>query len=165
VPSRNNRESRQFSFLFKSFFGYLQGRVRRFCRARAQERHARAAAVHSSHLVLGYSAMKMNNALVAAALFALPLTACEKKSQSAQPSAAAPAATAAAPSTANAAVGDDPAVPKLAVGTKAHCAVTGEEFTVKENTVQVTYNGKRYAFCCADCQPTFAKNPAKYAKN
>jgi YHS domain-containing protein len=62
-------------------------------------------------------------------------------------------------------VADDSSVPKLAVGTAAKCPVTGEDFTVKDSTVQVTYNGKRYAFCCADCQPTFAKNPAKYAKN
>ena len=62
-------------------------------------------------------------------------------------------------------VADDPSVPKLAVGTAAKCPVTGEDFTVKDSTVQVTYNGKRYAFCCADCQPTFAKDPAKYAKN
>ena len=46
-----------------------------------------------------------------------------------------------------------------------NCPVTGEDFTVKDITAQVTYNGKRYAFCCADCQPTFAKDPAKYAKN
>src|SRR5689334_13209509 len=104
----------------------------------------------------------MKNAVLGFALLALPLSACEKKSQSAQPAAAAPQA--AAPAAAGT-VGDDPSVPKLAVGTKAHCAVTGEEFTVKENTVQATYNGKRYAFCCADCQPTFAKNPVKYAKN
>jgi YHS domain-containing protein len=104
----------------------------------------------------------MKNALLGLAVLVLPLAACEKKSQSAQPTAAAPQAAAPA---AAATVGDDPSVPKLAVGTTAHCAVTGEEFHVKENTVQVTYNGKRYAFCCADCQPTFAKDPAKYAKN
>jgi YHS domain-containing protein len=87
------------------------------------------------------------------ALLALPLGACEKKSQTAQPATTSPTA----------AVGDDANVPKLAVGTAAKCPVTGEDFTVKESTVQVTYNGKRYAFCCPDCQPSFAKNPAKYA--
>jgi YHS domain-containing protein len=61
-------------------------------------------------------------------------------------------------------VGDDATVPRLAVGTPAKCPVSGEDFTIKADTVQVTYAGKRYAFCCADCQPTFAKNPAKYAK-
>jgi YHS domain-containing protein len=88
-------------------------------------------------------------------IVALPLVGCEKKSPTVQPTASAPAS--------GAAVGDDATIPKLAVGSAAKCPVTGEDFTVKENTVQVTYNGKRYAFCCADCQPTFAKNPAKYA--
>jgi YHS domain-containing protein len=99
--------------------------------------------------------MKMNP-LVLCALLSLPLAACDKKQ-----SAPATATTTAAP----AALGDDPAVPKLAAGTPAKCPVTGEDFTVKDSTVQVTYKGKRYAFCCADCQPTFAKDPAKYAKN
>ena len=98
--------------------------------------------------------MKMK-LLVVCALFSLPLAACDKKAATTP---AAPAATASA-------IGNDPSVPKLAVGTAAKCPVTGEAFTVKDSTVQVTYNGKRYAFCCADCQPTFAKNPAKYAKN
>ncbi len=98
--------------------------------------------------------MKMNQLLVCV-LLGLPLAACEHKSAPAAPAASTPSA----------AIGDDPAVPKLAVGAAAKCPVTGEDFTVKESTVQVTYNGKRYAFCCADCQPTFAKNPTKYAKN
>ena len=51
-----------------------------------------------------------------------------------------------------------------AVGTKAKCAVTGEDFTVDAKTQTSTYNGKVYAFCCPDCKPTFDKNPAKYAK-
>ena len=96
--------------------------------------------------------MKMKNLLLCA-LLSVPLAACEKKS------------TPAAPATTASAVGDDATVPKLAAGAAAKCPVTGEDFTVKESTVQVTYNGKRYAFCCADCQPTFAKDPAKYAKN
>ncbi|HXU73702.1 MAG TPA: YHS domain-containing protein [Polyangia bacterium] len=109
--------------------------------------------------------MKMNQLLLCA-LLALPLGACHQKSTAPTPAATkttAPATTTAAATTGK--VGDDPAVPKLAVGTAAKCAVTGEDFTVKESTVQVTYNGKRYAFCCPDCQPTFAKDPAKYAKN
>jgi|SRR5690349_20056628 YHS domain-containing protein len=98
--------------------------------------------------------MKMNP-LVLCALLSLPLAACDKK-QAPSPSANAVVA---------AALGDDSSVPKLAPGTAAKCPVTGEDFTVKDSTVQVTYKGKRYAFCCADCQPTFAKDPAKYAKN
>ena len=93
-------------------------------------------------------------------LLALPLAACDRRSRLA----CAAGHAAAAPAKAGA-IGDDPAVPKLAVGADAKCPVTGEDFTVKDSTVQVTYNGKRYAFCCADCQPTFAKDPAKYAKN
>ncbi|HEX4458528.1 MAG TPA: hypothetical protein VIA18_11195 [Polyangia bacterium] len=90
-------------------------------------------------------------------LLGLPLCACAKTS-----AAPPPAALSAAPAAA-AVVGDDPTVPRLAAGTKAKCAVTGDEFTVTNATVQVTYDKKRYAFCCADCRPTFAKNPAKYA--
>ncbi len=98
--------------------------------------------------------------LALAILLGLPLCACEKSSAATQPATlTAPAAGAAAASV----VGDDPTVPRLAAGTKAKCAVTGEEFTVTGSTIQVTYDKKRYAFCCADCQPTFAKNPAKYA--
>jgi YHS domain-containing protein len=101
--------------------------------------------------------MKMKNLLLCA-LLSVPFAGCDKKP------AAAPSTTATATAAAGA-VGDDATVPKLAAGTAAKCPVTGEDFTVKESTVQVTYNGKRYAFCCADCQPTFAKSPAKYAKN
>jgi YHS domain-containing protein len=100
---------------------------------------------------------------------ALPLAGCKDRAAEAahealhaaqvQANAAAPAA---AP--ANNVVGDDATVPRLAVGTKTKCPVSGEDFTIKADTVQVTYAGERYAFCCADCQPTFAKNPAKYAK-
>lgn len=72
----------------------------------------------------------------------------------------APAAPAAAAPVANAAA--DPA--PIAVGTKVKCPVTGEDFTVKESTKQIVHDGKRYAFCCADCAPDFKKDPAKYAK-
>ncbi len=95
-------------------------------------------------------------------VLALPLCACEKKAETAPVLTATATAT---PAAGAAAVGDDAKVPKLAVGSSAKCPVTNEEFTIKADTVQVTYAGKRYAFCCADCQPTFAKNPAKYAKN
>jgi YHS domain-containing protein len=97
----------------------------------------------------------MTKTTLALVMLALPLVGCDKKSQTAQPAASAPASSAT--------VGDDATIPKLAVGSAAKCPVTGEDFAVKESTVQVTYKGKRYAFCCADCQPTFAKNPAKYA--
>jgi YHS domain-containing protein len=100
--------------------------------------------------------MKMKN-LALCALLSLPLVGCDKDKKAATPVTATTAAAGA--------LGNDPSVPRLAAGTKASCPVTGEEFTVKDSTVQVTYQGKRYGFCCADCQPTFAKDPAKYAKN
>jgi YHS domain-containing protein len=43
------------------------------------------------------------------------------------------------------------------------CPVTGEDFTVSAKTIQVAHEGKRFAFCCADCLPEFNKNPAKFA--
>lgn len=49
-------------------------------------------------------------------------------------------------------------------GTRARCAVSGEEFTVDEKTQFSTYQGRVYAFCCGECQPTFDKDPAKYAE-
>jgi YHS domain len=55
--------------------------------------------------------------------------------------------------------------PPFPIGTKMKCAVTGEDFTVGAKTVQVVYQGKRYAFCCADCLPEFNKNPTKFARN
>jgi YHS domain-containing protein len=104
----------------------------------------------------------MKSSLLAFVMSSLVCTAaCNKP---AAPTKSPAPATAAAP-TVSAEVGDDPAVPRIPVGTKTKCAVSGEEFTVAENTVQVTYKGKRYVFCCADCQPTFAKNPAKFAVN
>lgn len=104
---------------------------------------------------------KLSSILMALTL-TLPLAACNKTAAADSKKDNATAVSGSA--NVSGAVGDDPAVPRLATGAKARCAVTGEDFTVKPSTVQVTYGGKRYAFCCADCQPTFAKNPAKYAK-
>jgi YHS domain-containing protein len=95
---------------------------------------------------------------IVAALMLLTLAGCEEK-KAAPPS---PPLTT-MPATAAVATPTDPA--PIPVGTKMKCPVTGEDFTVKENTKQVVYNGKRYAFCCADCEPDFKKDPAKYAKN
>jgi YHS domain-containing protein len=53
---------------------------------------------------------------------------------------------------------------KPAPGTRARCAVSGEEFTVDEKTQFSSYQGRVYAFCCAECQPTFEKDPSKYAE-
>jgi len=49
-------------------------------------------------------------------------------------------------------------------GEKAICAVSGEAFTVTEETKTAEYQGKYYAFCCDMCAPDFAADPAKYAK-
>ncbi|HZS39465.1 MAG TPA: YHS domain-containing protein [Polyangia bacterium] len=81
-------------------------------------------------------------------------------SESKAPAPAAQSAPVAATPVAAAAQNDPP---MIAVGTKMKCPVTGEDFTVKETTTQVVYQGKRYAFCCADCKPDFEKNPAKFA--
>lgn len=83
----------------------------------------------------------------------------------ATPPAAAPTTAAAAAPTAAAAAtptaaGGEPA--PIAVGTKMKCPVSGEDFTVKPTTQQLTYNGKRYAFCCPDCPAQFKANPTKY---
>ena len=82
------------------------------------------------------------------------LVACDKKDS-------APAAAATTPAVAGA-VGSPT---KLAVGAKAHCPVTGEDFVVAASTTQVEHGGKFYAFCCPECQPAFVKEPAKYIKN
>jgi YHS domain-containing protein len=105
---------------------------------------------------------KLGSMVMSLAL-ALALSGCTDRTAQAQTHAG-PAPNKAGASATNGGVGDDPSVPRLAVGTHAKCAVSGEDFVVDANTVQVTYAGKRYAFCCADCRPSFVKNPAKYAK-
>jgi YHS domain-containing protein len=102
--------------------------------------------------------MKMSMKISALLLSASLLAACSE-SKPAPAASAAPVAVA-APAAAPAA--GEPAL--IAVGTKMKCPVSGEEFTVKPTTQQVVYNGKRYAFCCADCKPDFEKNPAKFAQ-
>lgn len=84
---------------------------------------------------------------------ALLFSACQSKS--AAPAAALPAVTAAASAAA--------VPPPIPAGTKMKCPVTGEDFTVSARSPQLVYQGKRYAFCCADCIPEFNKNPEKFA--
>jgi YHS domain-containing protein len=50
------------------------------------------------------------------------------------------------------------------VGDKIKCAVMGEEFTLKANSLKSEYKGKTYYFCCEGCKPSFDKNPTKYVK-
>ncbi len=51
-----------------------------------------------------------------------------------------------------------------AIGTQATCPVTGETFTVKEDTLRSEHGGKHYAFCCPACKPQFDADPGKYVK-
>lgn len=44
---------------------------------------------------------------------------------------------------------------------KATCPVTGETMK-KEDMIPVTYEGKTYYLCCADCKPKFEADPEKY---
>ena len=44
--------------------------------------------------------------------------------------------------------------------TNAKCPVSGDDVDPKVTSV---YNGKTYAFCCADCVKSFNADPAKYA--
>ena len=47
-----------------------------------------------------------------------------------------------------------------AAAVNAKCPITGEDVDSKVTT---TYDGKTYAFCCADCVKAFNKDPAKFA--
>lgn len=48
-------------------------------------------------------------------------------------------------------------------GEKALCAVSDEPFTITAETKTAEYEGKWYAFCCDECAPAFAADPAQYA--
>ena len=89
------------------------------------------------------------NISLAALVFFLGTSACSKP---------------AAPAAAAAKVKVEGSPTPLAVGQKAHCPVTGEEFVVAATTTQLEHEGKHYAFCCADCAPSFQKDPSKYVK-
>lgn len=102
--------------------------------------------------------MKISSLLLIT-IFSVAACSESKPAVSAAPAATTPAA--AAPVAA--APANSSELPLIAVGTKMKCPVSGEEFTVKPTTTQIVYNGKRYAFCCADCKPDFEKNPAKFA--
>jgi hypothetical protein len=51
---------------------------------------------------------------------------------------------------------------KPLAGEQAVCAVSGEAFVVAADTKTAEHDGKWYAFCCDDCAPSFAADPAKY---
>ncbi len=46
-----------------------------------------------------------------------------------------------------------------AAATNTKCPVSGDDIDSK---VTAVYNGKTYAFCCADCIKSFNKDPEKY---
>lgn len=50
------------------------------------------------------------------------------------------------------------------IGIKAYCPVTGDSFTVHEQTPVVQYKGKRYYMCCPGCDTEFQKDPERYIK-
>jgi YHS domain-containing protein len=52
---------------------------------------------------------------------------------------------------------------KPAAGTWARCPVSGDIFRVAPDTQFANFEGRVYAFCCEECAPDFAKDPAKYA--
>ncbi len=55
---------------------------------------------------------------------------------------------------------DAPPATQPAAAVNAKCPVSGDDVDPKVTTV---YQGKTYAFCCADCVKSFEKDPAKYA--
>ncbi|MBI5502798.1 MAG: hypothetical protein HY907_21310 [Deltaproteobacteria bacterium] len=48
------------------------------------------------------------------------------------------------------------------LGQQATCPVSGETFTVMENTPAVKVGEQVYLFCCAGCAPRFLANPQQY---
>lgn len=50
-------------------------------------------------------------------------------------------------------------------GDKAICAVSNEPFTVTAETKTAEHEGRWYAFCCDECAPEFAADPAKFTAN
>lgn len=51
------------------------------------------------------------------------------------------------------------------VGTPAVCAVSGEAFTIEEDTEYAEHNGRIYVFCCGGCKGDFEADPARFVKS
>jgi hypothetical protein len=93
--------------------------------------------------------MKNIIALTSVALFALFAVSCNTKDSTAT-STETPTETAAAETTA--------AVPyPLDV-----CVVSGEELGSMGEPVVIVHEGRQIKFCCAECLPSFNKDPEKY---
>jgi YHS domain-containing protein len=78
--------------------------------------------------------------------------------------ASAPATPAATPAsaTATATSADLKAPGEAKVGDRTRCPVSGEEFTVKDDSPHAEYQGKTYYFCCPHCVQKFESDPSKY---
>jgi len=48
------------------------------------------------------------------------------------------------------------------IGDRTTCPVSHDEFVVKADSPQVTYEGKTYYFCCKGCTGKFKADPKKY---
>jgi YHS domain-containing protein len=48
------------------------------------------------------------------------------------------------------------------VGTRAHCPVMDDDFTVTESTPRSEHAGRHYVFCCPACKPQFDADPRRY---
>ncbi len=74
-------------------------------------------------------------------------------------SVAAPAASSAAPTSA-----DLKKPGEAKVGDKTTCPVSGEQFVVMADSPSADYQGKTYYFCCANCVGKFKADPTKYVR-
>lgn len=48
------------------------------------------------------------------------------------------------------------------IGDRTRCPVSGEEFTVKDDSPHTEYQGKTYYFCCPHCVQKFEADPSRY---
>ena len=54
--------------------------------------------------------------------------------------------------------------PEVKVGQRTTCPVMNSQFTVKEDSLYVELEGKKYYVCCAGCEEPLKKDPDKYLK-
>ena len=102
--------------------------------------------------------------LVIVSLMLLGLIGCKKSNEAPQPhQKKSAAAEAAQPNEAASKPVPTSFTEKPAVGTVAKCAVSGETFTVDEDTVVAERDGRFYPFCCASCEGELEVDPAEAA--
>ena len=51
------------------------------------------------------------------------------------------------------------------IGDKAKCPVSGEAFTVTDQSPHSEIDGKTYYFCCSGCKEKFEKDPKKFLQS